>query len=90
MGPGRGCLVSLSVWCVAPAIVSYEGEIMAVVRFVLALAGFRAGAAAGALMVTQRDERGEWPPARVRSTASRRLRGRLVQRDGADARGEQT
>jgi uncharacterized membrane protein YoaK (UPF0700 family) len=44
------------------ALAVSEGEIMAIMRSALALAGFSVGAAMGALIVTRSDERGEWPP----------------------------
>src|SRR5713101_4985199 len=40
-----------------------QGKAAAVLRSVLALVGFSAGAAMGALIVARGESRGEWPPA---------------------------
>ncbi len=63
LGLGRVFTAMMTGNTVLLALAISEGEITAVMRSVLALAGFGAGAAAGALIVTHSDERGEWPPA---------------------------
>jgi uncharacterized membrane protein YoaK (UPF0700 family) len=62
LGLGRVFTAMMTGNTVLLALAISEGEIMAVMRSVLALAGFSAGAAMGALIVTRSDERGEWPP----------------------------
>jgi len=63
LGLGRVFTAMMTGNTVLLALAISQGEMMAVVRSALALAGFSAGAAIGALMVTRRDERGEWPSA---------------------------
>jgi uncharacterized membrane protein YoaK (UPF0700 family) len=61
LGLGRVFTAMMTGNTVLLALAISEGEIMAVIRSVLALAGFSAGAVMGALIVTRGDERGEWP-----------------------------
>src|SRR5438132_6591472 len=61
LGLGRVFTAMMTGNTVLLALAISQGEMMAVVRSALALAGFSAGAVIGALMVTRRDERGEWP-----------------------------
>ena len=63
LGLGRVFTAMMTGNTVLLALAVSEGESMAVMRSVLALAGFSAGAAAGALIVMDSDERGEWPSA---------------------------
>jgi uncharacterized membrane protein YoaK (UPF0700 family) len=46
-----------------------EGEFLAVLRSILALAGFLAGAAVGALIVERDEKQEEWPPTVTRALA---------------------
>src|SRR2546428_2847269 len=61
LGLGRVFTAMMTGNTVLLALAISQGEIMAVVRSALALAGFSAGAVIGALVVTRSDERGEWP-----------------------------
>src|SRR5436309_11779640 len=63
LGLGRVFTAMMTGNTVLLALAVSEGESMAVMRSGLALAGFSAGAAAGALIVMHSNERGEWPSA---------------------------
>src|SRR3989442_13240959 len=63
LGLGRVFTAMMTGNTVLLALAVSEGESMAVMRSVLALAGFSAGAAAGGLLVMDRNQRGEGPSA---------------------------
>src|SRR3989441_10611679 len=73
LGLGRVFTAIMTGNTVLLALAVSEGESMAVMRSVLALAGFSAGAAAGALIVMHSDERGGWPVAVTHPLAFRGL-----------------
>src|SRR2546428_1821793 len=73
LGLGRVFTAMMTGNTVLLALAVSEGESMAVMRSVLALAGFSAGAAAGALIFMDSDERGQWPSARPHAPAFERM-----------------
>src|SRR3989442_5030441 len=73
LGLGRVFTAMMTGNTVLLALAVSEGESMAVMRSVLALAGFSAGAAAGALLVIDSDERSQWAASVTHSLAFARL-----------------
>ncbi len=62
LGLGRVFTAMMTGNTVLLAMAVGQGELMAVLRSALALAGFSAGAVMGALIVARGKTRGEWPP----------------------------